>query len=72
MSRKGATQHAAGRNIARELKQRGIVVRARGKKELAEEQPDAYKDVNVIVEAVAEAGLSHKVARLRAFGVIKG
>lgn len=72
MSRKGAKQHAAGRNIAKELKQRGIVVRARGKHQLAEEQPDAYKDVNLIVEAVSQADLSHKVARLRAFGVIKG
>ena len=39
---------------------------------LAEEQPAAYKDVDVVVDVVHRAGLSLKVARLRPLGVIKG
>ncbi|MFP3938567.1 MAG: RtcB family protein, partial [Phycisphaerae bacterium] len=39
---------------------------------LAEEQPDAYKDVDEVVGCVEAAGLSRKVARLRPLGVIKG
>lgn len=34
--------------------------------------PEAYKDVSQVVEVVHEAGLAHKVARLRPLGVIKG
>jgi tRNA-splicing ligase RtcB len=34
--------------------------------------PDAYKDIDEVVEAVHGAGLSKKVARLRPIGVIKG
>ena len=39
---------------------------------LAEEQPDAYKDIDAVVECVAAAGLARTVARLRPMGVIKG
>jgi tRNA-splicing ligase RtcB len=39
---------------------------------LAEEQPDAYKDVNLVVDVVHRAGLAKKVARMRPIGVIKG
>ena len=39
---------------------------------LAEEQPLAYKNVNDVVDVVHNAGLSHKVARMRPIGVIKG
>jgi tRNA-splicing ligase RtcB len=61
-----------GRRIDRELAEQGVVARARGWKGLAEEQPAAYKDVNMVVDVVQEAGLSQKVARLRPIGVIKG
>jgi tRNA-splicing ligase RtcB len=39
---------------------------------LAEEQPDAYKDVNVVVDVVHKANLASKVARMRPLGVVKG
>jgi tRNA-splicing ligase RtcB len=39
---------------------------------LAEEQPAAYKDVDLVVEVVHQAGLAKKVAQLRPIGVIKG
>ena len=72
LSRHAAVRKAKGRHIDDELRQRGIVARARGWKGLAEEQPDAYKDVDLVVGVVHKAGLAKKVARLRPIGVIKG
>jgi tRNA-splicing ligase RtcB len=72
MSRKGAIRDSAGRDIARELEGQGIFARARGRRELAEEQPAAYKDVDDVVDVVHRAGISRKVARMRSIGVIKG
>jgi tRNA-splicing ligase RtcB len=72
LSRTAAIKEAKGRRIDRELDEQGIVARARSWKGLAEEQPAAYKDVDVVVEVVHRAGISKKVARLRPIGVIKG
>ena len=58
--------------IDKELAEAGVIARARGRSGLAEEQPDAYKDIDAVVECVVSAGLSRKVARLRPIGVIKG
>jgi tRNA-splicing ligase RtcB len=49
-----------------------VIVQSRSREGLAEEQPAAYKDVDVVVDVVHRAGLSLKVARLRPLGVIKG
>lgn len=81
-----STCHGAGRMMSRhqamrsvnfdqlimELKQKGIEVRAAGKKTVVEEAPSAYKDVNQVVDVVQKAGLSKKVARLRPLCVVKG
>jgi tRNA-splicing ligase RtcB (3'-phosphate/5'-hydroxy nucleic acid ligase) len=73
LSRTAATKAAKGRNIRDELlKESGVVARCRSREGLAEEQPAAYKDVDVVVDVVHRAGLSLKVARLRPLGVIKG
>jgi tRNA-splicing ligase RtcB len=72
MSRSKAIAHSKGRRIDQELEQRGVIARARSWKGLAEEQPEAYKDVDVVVEVVHQAGLAKKVARMRPIGVIKG
>ncbi|MBN2024669.1 MAG: RtcB family protein [Pirellulales bacterium] len=72
MSRTAAIQHAQGRRIDRELADQGVVARCRNWKGLAEEQPDAYKDVSQVVHVVHRAGLAKKVARLRPIGVVKG
>ena len=72
MSRSEAVRKASGRSIEHELEQRGIIVMGRGRKGVAEEQPDAYKDVNDVVRVVHEAGLAKRVVRLRPLGVIKG
>jgi tRNA-splicing ligase RtcB len=72
MSRTAAMQHAQGRRIDQELAQQGIIARARSWRGLAEEQPAAYKDVDLVVEVVHQATLASKVARLRPLGVVKG
>ena len=72
MSRHAAVRKAQGRRIDQELLEHGIVACGRSWKGLAEEQPDAYKDVDVVVDVVEKAGLAKKVARLRPIGVIKG
>ena len=72
MSRTAAVKAAQGRRIDHELAARGVIARARSWKGLAEEQPDAYKDVDLVVEVVHRAGLAKKVARMRPIGVIKG
>lgn len=72
LSRTAAVKRAEGRRIDAELEKSGVIARARSWKGLAEEQPDAYKDVDVVVDVVHQAGLSKRVARLRPIGVIKG
>ena len=72
LSRTAAIQRSKGRRIDQELAAQGIIARARGRTGLAEEQPEAYKDVNIVVDIVAKAGLSKKVVRLKPMGVIKG
>jgi len=72
MSRTAAVRLAEGRRIDRELDAIGIIAKARGHKGLAEEQPAAYKDVDLVVDVVDKADISKKVARLRPVGVIKG
>lgn len=72
MSRQKAKKAARGRSIARELEEQGIVVRGASLATLVEEMPEAYKDVNDVVQVVHDAGISKKVARLKPIGVIKG
>jgi tRNA-splicing ligase RtcB len=72
MSRTAAVRHAHGRRIDQELASRGVIARARSWKGLAEEQPAAYKDVDLVVDVVHNANLATKVARMRPLGVVKG
>ena len=82
----GSTCHGAGRRLSRsaakravravavidDLKARGVHIMAAGMATIAEEMPEAYKDVAEVVGVVHGAGLSTKVAQLRPLGVIKG
>ncbi len=72
LSRKAALKAAKGRDVRAELAAHGVIARASSRRGLDEEQPDAYKDVDRVVEVVHRAGLSTRVARLRPLGVIKG
>ncbi|MGQ9706957.1 MAG: RtcB family protein [bacterium] len=72
LSRHAAMKQAKGRAIDRELEKKGILVRAFGRGTLAEEMPEAYKDVDEVVEVVDGAGISKKVAKMRPLAVMKG
>ena len=72
MSRTAAVKAARGRRIDDELPPGGVLARATGRDALAEEMPEAYKDVRDVVDVVHRFGISTRVARLRAAGVIKG
>jgi len=72
LSRHAAIKASKGRAIRRELEDKGIVVMSAGKRTLAEEISEAYKDVSDVVDVVSRAGISRKVARLRPMCVVKG
>ena len=72
MSRHAAVKAARGRSIAAEMREKGIIVRARGRNTLAEESSEAYKDVDSVVSIVHNAGLSKRVAKLKPLAVVKG
>lgn len=72
MSRKAAKKQVRGEELRERLENRGILVRAGHLAGLAEEAPEAYKDVQEVVEACEGAGLSRRVARMRPLAVIKG
>jgi tRNA-splicing ligase RtcB len=71
-SRGHAKRQAKGQAVMKDMEARGVVVMAAGLATVAEEMPDAYKDVADVVRVVHEAGLARRVAQLRPIGVIKG
>jgi tRNA-splicing ligase RtcB len=72
MSRHQAKKSVRGEKLRQELEASGIQVRAGSLSGLAEEAPQAYKDVDAVVETVSGACIARKVARLRPVVVVKG
>ncbi len=72
MSRHAAMKAASGQEVIKNLKAKGILVKCRSFRGIAEEAPLAYKNIDDVVEVVHRAGLSRKVARLTPLAVIKG
>jgi tRNA-splicing ligase RtcB len=72
MSRHQALRTWKGRQVVDELAARGILIRSPSMRGVAEEAPDAYKDVSAVVDAADAAGLARKVARLEPLVCIKG
>ncbi len=72
MSRNQAVKQAKGRAIDVELEKKGIIAKAVSRKGLAEEMPDAYKDVDEVIKVVEGAGISEKVAKMIPLAVMKG
>ncbi len=66
----GSVCHGAGRLMSRTAAKRGRDIQ-QVKRQL-EEIPEAYKDVDEVVEVVHQAGLARKAARLVPMGVLKG
>ncbi|XOB42731.1 MAG: RtcB family protein [Candidatus Nealsonbacteria bacterium] len=72
MSRKQATRTISGQNVVKTLKQKGIIVKCWSNRGIAEEAPQAYKDIESVIDVVHNAKLSKKVARLVPLAVVKG
>ena len=72
MSRHEAMRRVSGQEVVNNLESKGIIVRCRSLRGIAEEAPMAYKDVDDVVNVVHNAGLSKKVAKLVPLAVIKG
>jgi len=72
MSRSAAKKQIVGSELRLRLEGRGIQVRAGSMSGLAEEAPEAYKDIDAVVDVVDGAGLARRVARLRPLAVMKG
>src|ERR687893_209963 len=72
MSRRQAKKAARGRNLVREMEEKGILVRAAGRATVDEEMPEAYKDAADVIATTHGAGIGRKVARPRPLIVVKG
>ena len=72
MSRHGAINEFRGNQIQKELAARGIISKATSLKSLAEEAPEAYKDVEEVINSIHGSGISLKVIRMEPIGVMKG
>jgi tRNA-splicing ligase RtcB (3'-phosphate/5'-hydroxy nucleic acid ligase) len=72
MSRTQAIKTSRGRSIAREMADQGVLVMAGSNGTLNEEMPEAYKNLNDVVQVIHDAGIARKVAKLKAIACIKG
>jgi len=72
MSRTAAKRGRDARVETKKLEEQGIILRAETRDGILEEIPEAYKDIDAVVDVVHNAGLASKVARLRPMGVVKG
>jgi tRNA-splicing ligase RtcB len=72
MSRMRAKKEIDGNELRARLERMGIVAEAASTMGLVEEAPEAYKDVDAVVDVVARAGIATKVARLKPVAVVKG
>jgi tRNA-splicing ligase RtcB len=72
MSRNQAKKQFRGRELQEQMESRGILVRAVSYSGLAEEAGPAYKNIDDVIEAAEQAGISKRVARLVPIGVVKG
>jgi tRNA-splicing ligase RtcB len=72
MSRHEAKRNVRGEKLRQDLESNGIHIRAGSMAGLAEEAPQAYKDVDQVVQTVVGADIACKVARLKPLAVIKG
>ncbi len=72
LSRTAAQKGRDLREVMRNLEEAGIYEKSETKTGILEEIPEAYKDVDEVVNVVHCAGIARRVARLRPLGVIKG
>jgi tRNA-splicing ligase RtcB len=71
-SRVKSMREWGGRDLIQYMHSQGVLVKASSYRTIAEEMPDAYKEVDEVVDVSAQAGLADKVARLKPGMVLKG
>ncbi len=72
LSRRQAVKKHRGTDVITELEEKGILVKSVSKRTVAEEAPDAYKDVDEVVNVIDRVGIARKVSRQIPKGVVKG
>jgi tRNA-splicing ligase RtcB (3'-phosphate/5'-hydroxy nucleic acid ligase) len=72
MSRHAAIKKFRGQEVKEKLEKQGIISKATNPKVMAEEAPEAYKDVDEVIESVHNSKISLKVAKMKPIGVVKG
>ena len=72
MSRTKAKRTISGQQLRKTLSEKGIIIQCESDREVAEEAPIAYKDVDNVVRVVSNLGIARLVARLVPLAVIKG
>jgi tRNA-splicing ligase RtcB len=72
MIRRRTRKAAKGRDVIREMRDWGILVRAARRATVDEEMSEAYKGAADVIEATHGAGIGRRVARLRPPTVVKG
>lgn len=72
MSRTAARKGKQSKDVIEELLSKGVIAKASTREGLTEEVPEAYKSIEEVVEAVHQAGIARKVARIKPVGVVKG
>ncbi|MDW0226977.1 MAG: RtcB family protein, partial [Nitrososphaeraceae archaeon] len=72
MSRSAARRNYTSDGVRKNLESKGVYIKALSREGMVEETPEAYKDVDSVVEVSHSLGIATKVARLVPIGVIKG
>jgi len=72
LSRTAAKKGRDARAETKRLEEQGIILRSETRDGILEEVPEAYKDIDAVVDVVHNAGLARRVVRLRPLGVVKG
>jgi tRNA-splicing ligase RtcB len=72
MSRKQATKQWSGRELVKNLAQKGVIIKSTSFRGIAEEAPGAYKNVIAVADSTEKAGLAKRVAKLAPLICVKG
>ncbi len=72
MSRMAAKKKYQGEELQKDMEKRGIYVHGVTMKGLAEEAGGAYKDVDMVIDSLAKAGITKPVVALKPIGNVKG
>jgi tRNA-splicing ligase RtcB len=72
MSRTKARKIWQGKRLQQEMEEHGVYVRSASWAGLAEEAGGAYKNIDEVIDAIEQAGISRRVARFKPIGNVKG